>query len=90
VSIRHGDARDTDLSEVTVAFMFLPMGVVGEIAADTLDRLPNGARLIVHEQNPLPDSMTPEPDTSHAVIAADAVTVAHVWSRRPSPGTVVR
>ena len=59
VSIRHGDARDTDLSAVTVAFMFLPMGVVGEIAADTLDRLPDGARLIVHEQNPLPGSMTP-------------------------------
>ncbi len=88
VSIRHGDARDTDLSEVTVAFMFLPMGVVAEIVADTLDRLPDGARLIVHEQSPLPDSMTPEPDTSHAVIAADAVTVAHVWSRSGRPGRV--
>ena len=29
----------------------------------------------------LPDSMSPRPDWSHAVIASDAVTVAHVWTR---------
>ncbi|MDG1267841.1 MAG: hypothetical protein P8O03_16120 [Ilumatobacter sp.] len=29
----------------------------------------------------LPDSMSPRPDSSHAVIASDAVTVAHVWTR---------
>ena len=84
VTIRHGEARAADLSEVTVAFMFLPMDVVVDLVADTLDRLPVGARLIVHEQTPLPDSMSPRPDSSHAVIAGDAVTVAHVWTRQRS------
>ena len=81
VTIEHGDARDADLSTVTVAFMFLPMDVVVELVAETLEKLPAGAQLIVHEQTPLPDSMSPRPDSSHAVIARDAVTVAHVWTR---------
>jgi SAM-dependent methyltransferase len=85
VSIRHGDGRDADLSAVTVAFMFLPMDVVVDVVADTLERLPVGARLIAHEQTPLPPTMSPRPDASHAVIARDAVTVAHVWSRRRDP-----
>jgi hypothetical protein len=82
VTIRHGDARDVDLSDVTVAFMFLPMDVVVEIVADTLQRLPSGARLLIHEQTPLPDSMSPRPDSSHAVISSGAVTIAHLWTRR--------
>jgi precorrin-6B methylase 2 len=82
VAIEHGDARDADLSDVTVAFMFLPLDVVGDIIADTLAQLTPGARLVVHEQTPLPDSMAPRPDSSHAVIARDAVTVAHTWTRR--------
>jgi hypothetical protein len=90
VTIEHGDTRNADLSGITVAFMFLPMDVVVELVGETLEQLPVGARLIVHEQTPLPDSMSPWPDSSHAVIARDAVTVAHMWSRRPSPGTVVR
>ena len=90
VTIEHGDARNADLSGITVAFMFLPMDVVVELVGETLEQLPVGARLIVHEQTPLPASMSPRPDSSHAVIARDAVTVAHMWSRRPTPGTVVR
>jgi hypothetical protein len=82
VTIEHGDARDADLSTVTVAFMFLPMDVVVDLVAETLQQLAVGARLIVHEQTPLPDSMSPRPDASHAVIARDAVTVAHLWTRR--------
>lgn len=81
VAITHGDARDRDLSDVTVAFMFLPLDVVAEIVGDTLGRLPPGARLIVHEQTPLPAAISPRPDSSHAVIASDAVTVAHLWTR---------
>jgi precorrin-6B methylase 2 len=81
VTIRHGDARDVDLSHVTVAFMFLPMDVMADLVADTLEQLPVGARLIAHEQTPLPPSMSPRPASSHAVIANDAVTVAHVWRR---------
>jgi hypothetical protein len=82
VAIEHGDARDAHLSRVTVAFMFLPLDVVVDLVGETLEQLPAGARLIVHEQTPLPDSMSPLPDSSHAVIACDAVTVAHMWTRR--------
>ena len=81
MKIEHGDARDADLSTVTVAFMFLPMNVAVELVAGTLAQLPLGARLVLHEQTPLPDSMSPRPDSSDAVIASDAVTIAHVWTR---------
>lgn len=80
VTIVQGDARTVDVSTVTVAFMFLPMDVVAEILDDTLDRLPSGARLIVHEQTRLPGSIPRRPDSSTAILADDAVTVAHVWS----------
>jgi precorrin-6B methylase 2 len=81
VTFAHADARSLDLSDVTVAVMFLPMDVVAELVAPTLRRLPRGARLLVHEQTPLPGAIQPSPDSSYAVIAGDAVTVAHVWTR---------
>lgn len=80
--IEHGDARATDLSEVTVAFMFLPMHVVAELVPETLARLPVGARLIVHEQTALPSKLSVAPDRSTAIVTADAVTVAHRWTRQ--------
>lgn len=78
VAIEHGDARAADLSTVTVAFMFLPMDVAAELIDTTLASLPPGARLIIHEQTPL--AQMTQPDESHAVISADAVTVAHRWN----------
>ena len=80
VSIHSGDARDADLSGVTVAVMFLPMDVAIELTADLVDRLPAGARLLMHEQTPLPTSISRPPQRSSAVIASDAVTVAHRWT----------
>ncbi|MFK7917753.1 MAG: cyclopropane-fatty-acyl-phospholipid synthase family protein [Ilumatobacter sp.] len=80
VTIVEGDAREIDLSAVSVAFMFLPMDVVAEILDDTLDRLATGARLIIHEQTPLAASISRTPSSSTAIIADDAVTVAHVWT----------
>ncbi len=80
VEIYQGDARSAPLDGVTVAFMFLPVGVVAELLPATLRRLPAGARLIAHEQNQLPRSISPRPSESIALIAAGAVTVASCWT----------
>jgi hypothetical protein len=81
VSIEHADARTADLSEIDVVFMFLPMDALTDVIGPTLDAMPAGARLVVHEQTPLSPSVSPPPDASVAVLAADAVTVAHRWTR---------
>lgn len=81
VEIVCGDARDVDTTGITATFMFLPMDAVTDQIGSSLGRLPIGGRLVIHEQTPLSGSVTPRPDSSHAVIAPDAVTVAHVWHR---------
>ncbi len=85
VEIREADGRTVDLDGATVVFMFLPIDVVGDLLGPTLRQLPKGARLIVHEQSRLPAAIQPAPDSSMAVIADDAVTVAHCGSS-PDPG----
>jgi hypothetical protein len=82
VEIVHGDGRSADLAEATVVFMFLSMRVVADLVPATLQHLRPGARLVIHEQTRLPDSMDPAPDESVAVIADGAVTVAHRWTKR--------
>ena len=79
VEIREADGRTVDLDGATVVFMFLPIDVVGDLLDSTLRQLPHGARLIVHEQSRLPAAIQPAPSSSMAVIADDAVTVAHLW-----------
>ena len=79
VEIVEGDARSCDLGEATVVFMFLPIDIAAHLLADTLRRLRPGARLIVHEQMRLPDSIDPRPSDTTALIGDDGVTVAHRW-----------
>jgi hypothetical protein len=81
VDIVHGDGRSTDLVNATVVFMFLSMRVVADLVPATLQQLGPGARLVIHEQTALPDTMTPAPDESAAVITDGAVTVAHRWAK---------
>jgi precorrin-6B methylase 2 len=81
VEIVHGDGRTTHLADATVVFMFLSMRVVADLVPATLDQLGRGARLVVHEQTRLADSLAPAPDESVALIADGAVTVAHRWTR---------
>ena len=38
-----------------------------------------GARVVLHEQSPLPAGIDPRLDLSLPVIAPEALTVAHVW-----------
>jgi SAM-dependent methyltransferase len=80
VTIEHADARAVDLSEGTVALVFLPMDVVPAVVTQTLAALPTGARLVIHEQTPLPSNLAVPPDRSVAVIAENAITIAHRWT----------
>ena len=79
VRIETGDARDAGFDGATVAFMFLPIDIVGHLLGEVLDTLPGDARLIVHEQMRLPASIEPKPIETVALIADEAVTVAHKW-----------
>ncbi|MFT6292859.1 MAG: tRNA A58 N-methylase Trm61 [Ilumatobacter sp.] len=88
ITIEHGDARSIDLSDVTVALVFLPMDVVPDVVTETLAALSPGARLVIHEQTPLPANLGVPPERSVAVIAHDAITIAHRWTTPPivTPG----
>ena len=82
VDIVQGDGRTIGVDEATLVVMFLSIGVVAELVPSLLGRLRPGARLVIHEQGPLPSSMRPPPDESVALIGDGAVTVAHRWTAR--------
>ncbi len=79
VSIVTGEARDYAVNDATVVFVFLPVGVVSDVVEHVGRRLGDGARIVVHEQNPLSFS-SPQSTRSVAIVADDAVTVAHLLS----------
>lgn len=79
VSIIHGDGLDQRLEGVTVVITFLPMTVARHVVPELIERLPDGARLVLHEQGQLAAGL-PDPDRSTAVIGVDALTVAHCWN----------
>ena len=79
VRIVNGDAAAIDLSEVTVVVLFLPMAVAARVVDDLRTRLRPGARIVLHEQSSLAQSIRP-PDDVCAVVVDDAVTVAHRWN----------
>lgn len=78
VRIVEGDGRGLDLDDVTVVLLFLPMLVAVDLVPGLLARLPNGARLVLHEQSRL-DERLPPPTSSTPIVTADAVTVGHLW-----------
>lgn len=80
VEVVHAHASDADVSGVTAALLFVPMVVASRLVPALSDRFAPGARVVVHEQSRLPDSL-PTPSRSVAIIAPEAVTVAHRWNR---------
>ena len=80
VTIVHSDAQDADLSTVTVAMLFVPMVVARRLIPSLSDRFAPGARIVLHEQSRLPPTL-PRPSQSTAIIAPEAITVAHRWQR---------
>lgn len=79
VDVVHGDATDANLDDADVVVMFLPVGTVRELLPNVLSRLRPGARLIVHEQQRL--LTTVSPDRSVPIASPAGVTVAHRWAR---------
>lgn len=78
IDIVEGDGLALPLDDVTVALLFLPMVVASRVVPTLLERMPSGARVVTHEQAPLPDRLPP-PTSSRALIGADAVSVGHRW-----------
>ncbi|MBF9033475.1 methyltransferase domain-containing protein [Rhodobacterales bacterium HKCCE2091] len=79
IEIRDGYAGDADLSEAGIVFLFLPPFLLGPVLRDVMARLPRGARVVAHEQARLRG--VPVPDASRPVVAAEAITVAHLWDK---------
>jgi SAM-dependent methyltransferase len=80
VRIDHGDAWAADLSGVTALFLFLPVGLLGRVVDHALPRLASGARIVAHEQSPVPSPPRRAPDATFPVVAEEAVTVASLWT----------
>lgn len=79
VTIVHANAHDADLSEITAALLFVPMVVAVRLIPAMSGRLAPGAHIVLHEQSRLPADL-PKPSHSVAVVARQAVTVAHHWN----------
>jgi len=82
VEIICGDGLDLDLTDATVAVMFLPVGIARRVVPQVIGMMSAGSRVLIHEQGRLPADM-PAPDTSLPLIADDAVSVAHLWVAGP-------
>ncbi|MEM7275361.1 MAG: methyltransferase domain-containing protein, partial [Actinomycetota bacterium] len=91
VEIVAADAAGADLSDVDLAFAFLPPAAFASILAPTLTKLPAGAALLSHEQ--LPTRFPIEPDRTELVLghpddatdggAGAGITVANLWIAGP-------
>ena len=76
VEIIHGDALEVDLGSMTVAFMFVPAEVVGDVSHELRQRGFEG-RIVSHEQQAPPGHH--QLASSTLLVSDDAVTVAHNW-----------
>lgn len=77
IEIQTGDAFSVDFSEVSVVFIFLPSGLATRLIPRVQQMLPNGARILAHEQNDV--QWTVEPTRSQLVIHPAGITVAYIW-----------
>ncbi len=77
VTLQEVDARDADVSEADVVFIFLPITALQNLVPAVLKRMKPGAALIAHEQEQLKTSVTPL--EQRAMVHRDGVTVAHRW-----------
>lgn len=80
VTIVHGGLDELP-ADVTAMIVFLPTVVAARLVPRLLTLLPVGARLVLHEQSPLPAAL-PAPERSVAIISRTALTVAHRWTVR--------
>ena len=78
VQIKHADANLAPVEKSTVVFLFQPPATVSRILPSLLDRIPQGGRIVTHEQSRI--KCEPSPNLSQPLITHSAVTVAHLWT----------
>ncbi len=76
IDIRHASADTADLSEASVVFMFLPLGLLPDLVPSVKRRMNGAARLVMHEQS-RPGKRFVE-DKAIPVFTADGITVVRV------------
>ena len=79
VSILQGDATKMDISDATVIFIFMPVGILQQLLPGLLQQMQTGTKILTHEISPIPADFEPQPDREIPVIGEDAVTVANIW-----------
>jgi precorrin-6B methylase 2 len=76
IDIIEADANETDMSDATVAFAFLPAEATATILPKALAAMPTGSRFVAHEQ--LTKRWPIQPTRSELVVDG-GVTVVSVW-----------
>jgi Methyltransferase domain len=79
VEILCADASEAPLDDAGVVVAFLPVATVEKLLPSILDRMPAGARLVVHEQNRLRAAPA---DARVPLFSTEGISVAHRWNRR--------
>lgn len=70
-----GEIAGFEVSEATVVVLFLSAASLPDVVGDLQRQLPSGARIVAHEQAPLPIRA----DRSVPLLAPAGITVAHRW-----------
>lgn len=76
IEIRHEGADTADLSEASVVFMFLPLGLLPDLVPSVKERMNGAARLVMHEQSRPGDRFFE--DSAIPVFSPDGITVVRV------------
>ena len=77
VVIEHGDLTGYDTSQARVVFAFLPAGHLTRLLPSLLGRLPQGARVVVHEQTPV--SFAIKPTERELIVHESGLTIGYIW-----------
>jgi hypothetical protein len=77
VVIEHRDLTGFDISKARVIFAFLPAGYLTRLLPSLLGRLPEGARVVVHEQAPV--SFTIKPTERELIVHESGLTIGYIW-----------
>lgn len=77
VTVHHGSINDIALDDSDVVFLFLPHRVLSKTINDIKAHLPEGARIVAHEQTRLITDWAPTYRTP--IITSNAITIASVW-----------
>lgn len=76
IEIIEADANETDMSDITVAFAFLPAEATASILPKALAAMPTGSRFVAHEQL---TARWPIQPTRSELVVDGGVTVVSVW-----------